>query len=194
MKSILITEQILEKLSTGEMELKGESDRAAALVGGSIIESQLKDLLTKVLVSDLSKEELDSLFETDRPLHSFSAKIRLVRGLGLLAKDVCVDLDLFRKIRNRFAHEYESLSFESQIIASWVSSLGCLYVLKGQLESYKKTDPERWSALQQINLNKRKEFEIAFHWLSFFVDTRLQSAKQSSSLPEEYRQWRATKN
>jgi DNA-binding MltR family transcriptional regulator len=104
-------------------ELKGENDRAAAIVGTSVLETRLEELLTKIMISH---KEVPNIFKGYAPLSTFSAKIRLSYFLGLIPEDIYKDLDRIREVRNRFAHELNPLSFEDQSTADIVKSLNCV--------------------------------------------------------------------
>jgi len=172
----------LSKLEAAENELKGESDRAAAIVGASIIESQLEDLLTKAMIPDT---QTTSLFDGHGPLSTLSAKTSIIESVGFLPKDVCTDLHLLRKIRNEFAHQHENLSFESPKISAWISTFGCLRSVRDQLQEY-KTNPENWAVVQEKGWNKpRRQFETAVSWLSIYVASRLKSLTSAKRLPDE---------
>jgi len=177
----------LSKLEAAEGELKGESDRAAAIVGASIIESQLEDLLTKAMIPDA---QTAPLFDGYGPLSTLSAKISIIESFGFLPKDICKDLHLLRKIRNEFAHQHGGLSFDSPKISAWVSTFGCLGIMRGQLQEY-KTDPESWSVVQERGWNKpRRQFDITVSWLSIHIASRLKSLTSAQPLPDEYSQWK----
>jgi DNA-binding MltR family transcriptional regulator len=132
------------RLVEAEAELRGTSDRAAAIVGASLIELQLEQLLIQSMVKGI---EPKPLFEGFGPLSSFSAKIRIAEFFGLLPPDICADADLIRKIRNEFAHTHEQLSFEAQKITSWLAALRALAAIRQQLSEYKQ-DPEKWAQIE----------------------------------------------
>ena len=62
------------------------------------------------------------LFEYNQPLGNFSGKISLSYCLGLIDKVVKDDLNLVRKIRNRFAHDLY-VTFADEEIKSWCQGL-----------------------------------------------------------------------
>lgn len=105
----------LSQLDYGEFltEFQHESDRAAAILGGVLLDEHLRVLLKSVLIDD---EETLNLLERgeNSPLSSFSARIKGAYCMGLISKDVFDDLETIREIRNRFAHQLHGLSFEDQ--------------------------------------------------------------------------------
>lgn len=96
-------------------ELHEGSDRAAAVVGGALIEEILSRMLRDFLRGD--KKELDEMFGISSPLGTFSAKIKAGYFLGRYDSVIRKDLDYVRKIRNEFAHEL-SATFEAQKVRS----------------------------------------------------------------------------
>jgi len=85
-----------------------EGERAAVVVGAARLELALERLLTRSM--QLHPGGSDNLFDADRPLGTFSAKISLAFRLGLLDKKVESALQLVRKIRNDFAHSVGAAS------------------------------------------------------------------------------------
>lgn len=85
-----------------------ESDRAAAVLGGSFVDVMLEDVLKAFMVRD---RKVADLFSGDRPLATFSAKISIAYALGMLPSNMHGDLDKIRKIRNHFAHHPDATSF-----------------------------------------------------------------------------------
>jgi len=63
------------------------------------------------------------LLSESAPLGSLSARIDLLRVLGLLDEITYKDLHLIRKVRNKFAHEMKVDAFSDEGIKSWCSEL-----------------------------------------------------------------------
>jgi len=80
-----------------------EGERSLVIGGAARIDVGLERLL-KAVMSRGPRGKDDNLFDPDRPLGTFSAKIKLAYRLGLLDDDVEHALQLIRKIRNDFAH------------------------------------------------------------------------------------------
>src|ERR1700730_11592485 len=104
-------DQVLEELTT-------ESDRGCILVAASVLNDFLEDVLRTALdtSSHALKHAVAPLFGQMAPLSSFSAKIKLAYGLGLIPMYCFTDLEKIRRIRNVAAHEYSAMSFENQEI------------------------------------------------------------------------------
>jgi DNA-binding MltR family transcriptional regulator len=109
--------------------LKGD-DRSLAIVGSALVE----DALEQVLQFHFSADDrvVDELFQPERPLGSFSAKIDVCFVLGIIGQITYGNLLIIKNIRNRFAHKIllldarhklQGLTFETQQIAAWCSNL-----------------------------------------------------------------------
>jgi hypothetical protein len=92
------------------LQMLEERGRGAVLVGVARVDAALENLLQAVMVSPGSKR--DGLFQPDRPLGSFGAKIALAARLGLIDAAVERSLHTLRRVRNAFAHSSASASLE----------------------------------------------------------------------------------
>ncbi len=95
-------------------------DRAIVIIGSAFLETILEHILIEFLPED--EKEVEILLSYDKPLGTYSNKVRMVYCLGLIEKKVMNDLKLIGKIRNRFAHNL-SVSFEDKDIGSWCKEL-----------------------------------------------------------------------
>ncbi len=95
---------------------RNESDRAAAILAASFLDNTLRQVLLAYMVDH---PRINDLFEGDRPLATFSSRISLAFGLGLVTSDRHTDLSLIRKIRNHFAHSEEASSFSASPARDW---------------------------------------------------------------------------
>jgi len=94
--------------------LSQESDRGAAILGLSYIEEQLGEMLKNFLIESKASEML-----LTRQISTLEARLLLSYSLGLINDDEYHGLDLLRKIRNDFAHNFvEELSFDDPQIAT----------------------------------------------------------------------------
>ncbi|WP_157644159.1 hypothetical protein [Burkholderia ubonensis] len=85
-----------------------ESERAGVVLAIAKIDAELEALLKSVLLPCAGGE--DSLFDSDRALGTFSAKIAIAHRLGLIDGEFEHALQLMRKIRNEFAHHVDNAS------------------------------------------------------------------------------------
>jgi hypothetical protein len=102
-------------------EFRGESDRAAVILGASKLDQMLGMVLEKFLRP--SANSTDDLFSNNGPLGTFSAKIELTYRLGLIDSSFCRSIHLSRRIRNNFAHEVYGASLSSGSHKDRVKSL-----------------------------------------------------------------------
>jgi Domain of unknown function (DUF5076)/Mannitol repressor len=86
-----------------------ESDRAAAVLAGSFLETYLGNCLQFYLVDHLSVRDL---FRGFGPLATFSARIGVAFAVGLLTEEMRSDLKYIKDIRNHFAHHPDETSFD----------------------------------------------------------------------------------
>lgn len=92
-----------------------ESDRGAVLVGVAFLDEALTELLKACFVTDHSVQEqsVQSLFKVNGPLVSFWAKTNFANALGILSPHLFSDLEIIRKLRNRFAHQKDLADFNA---------------------------------------------------------------------------------
>jgi hypothetical protein len=94
------------------VQLMVESERGAVLLGSARIDFALEKLLKSIMSPH--PDGNDNLFQSDRPLGTFSAKISLAFRLSLIDKTIEHALQMTRKIRNDFAHSFEDQSLSMQ--------------------------------------------------------------------------------
>lgn len=87
-----------------------EGDRSAVLIATARLDVLLEKFLRTQFVDD--KGAADSLFDAEKPLRSFSAKISLSYCIGIIDKEVQSCLHLIRKIRNDCAHIYDPIKLD----------------------------------------------------------------------------------
>jgi hypothetical protein len=97
-------------------ELCQEGERAAVVLGAARVDLGIEELLKKILRPNPGGS--DDLFEGDRPLSTFSAKIALAYRLSLIENDLERALQLVRRIRNEFAHAHERLTLDQGAAAN----------------------------------------------------------------------------
>lgn len=90
------------------LQMLQERGRGAVLVGVARVDAALERLLQAVLLPTAGRS--DSLFQADRPLGSFGARIGLAHRLGLIETAVERALHTLRRLRNAFAHSSDSAS------------------------------------------------------------------------------------
>ena len=85
--------------------LSERSGRPLVIIGASKIDGLLSDILKAFLLPKRAKsKEDDELLEGDRPLATFSAKIKVCYRLALIDDTLCQALEKLRSMRNLSAH------------------------------------------------------------------------------------------
>jgi DNA-binding MltR family transcriptional regulator len=142
------------------------------------IDERLSVLLEKYFVDD--KSIIQTLFDATGPLGTFSSKLKLAYGIGLLPKNVYTDCNKIRKIRNSFAHISKPISFEDEPIKSQTHSLilhgidshnrtkvrftrsimSILLVIENSIRTIKRCEPKKDFDIEMNKraVNKIKEF------------------------------------
>jgi hypothetical protein len=92
-------------------EIEGDNDRAAIIVGASMVDHILESLIERVL-PPLSKDDRDKIFTDNGLLGSFSAKIMWAYTAALIGPKTRHSLDMIRQIRNETAHNPNPISFD----------------------------------------------------------------------------------
>lgn len=70
-----------------------------------------------------TNKQLQSLFDFNGPLGTFSSRILISFSIGLISKSYVNDLQIIRKIRNEFGHSPSIIDFENDKIASLCNNL-----------------------------------------------------------------------
>lgn len=79
-----------------------------------------KMLLTFMLDNKASKELIEGF---NAPLGTFSSRIKACSSLGLITEGQYKDLELLRKIRNKFSHSWENISIDDKDISQQIQNL-----------------------------------------------------------------------
>src|SRR5262245_27801476 len=81
------------------------TERPLIIVGASKVDNLLFEILNLYLIPKLSKNnDPDELLEGDRPLATFSARIKMCYRLGLIDNTLYFALEKLRALRNPSAH------------------------------------------------------------------------------------------
>ena len=95
--------------------LNGENDRGVIILQASTLELLL-DGAIKRMWPHLNSDEKDRLFGYNGPIGSFSNKIKIANGMGLISREIASKFDLIREMRNACAHSREPVSFQAEPI------------------------------------------------------------------------------
>jgi len=102
-------------------DMKDESHRGTALIAAEYLNEILEEFLRAYFVDDA--DSVKSLFADHCLLESLCSKTRIAYSIGLLPENVFKDLNCIRRIRNKFAHSYTALTFDSPKIGNWCLEL-----------------------------------------------------------------------
>jgi len=100
--------------------LSKESDRAAALLAASFLETEMQRRLLDFFVEDASSQRL---FDSYSPLATFAGRTDMAFALGFLTRSMKCDLTWIRKIRNHFAHHPKHVTFTDPPVSDWCREL-----------------------------------------------------------------------
>jgi DNA-binding MltR family transcriptional regulator len=102
-----------------------ENDRTCAIVSVSFLDTLLTKLLRCAFPPATSQREkiVNELLAALGPLATFAARIKMVFLLNLIDEVDYHNLNVLRKIRNEFAHEFGLVSFDTPPISDLVGNL-----------------------------------------------------------------------
>jgi len=119
-------EPFVDGLNSVFETLHEHDDRGMVLTLAAFAEDTLGLLLLAFMREEKQAKELVEGFNA--PLGTFSARIKAALALGLMLKDSYDALEILRKIRNAFAHDWEGVSLDRQDIEARVMQLSaCLF-------------------------------------------------------------------
>lgn len=106
------------------VQLDGDSDRSVAIVGGSLIEQRLQELLkSKFPDTPNTMGIVRDRFRSSGALGTFSVATDIAYLFQLISEAAYDELVMIRKVRNRFAHDLAISSFDQEPICDWCSHL-----------------------------------------------------------------------
>jgi DNA-binding MltR family transcriptional regulator len=117
-----ITEQTVQKMEAISAEVMAQTDRGAAIISAAILDELLEEALKRRLI--LTTTLTQTLFNSENGvLCHLAQKIDIAFAVGIISTELRNDLHTIRRIRNRFAHKIEPLTFENAEISKWCTSL-----------------------------------------------------------------------
>lgn len=100
-----------------------QDDRAMILSMAAFIEEALGRLLVAYFRDCKATRELVEGFNA--PLGTLSARIKAAYSFGLVSEEQYRDMEILRKVRNAFAHDWEGVSVERNDLAALLGQLSC---------------------------------------------------------------------
>jgi len=101
--------------------LAGLDDRGLVLSLAAFLEYSLGKALSIFLLDNKASKDLIEGFNA--PLGTFSSRIKACFSLGLINEKQYKDLEILRKVRNKFSHSWENMSLEDEDISRQISHL-----------------------------------------------------------------------
>jgi hypothetical protein len=123
----LMREGFPENTPAHVKEISSNNDRLVAILGGTMIELALTDVLRSVMFRGDNK-----LFDPHQPLSTLSSKIQLAFSLGLIDDDIHRNCEYIREVRNVFSHRLAPTSFRTPEV-----SAVCKLLKMGEIEGKK---------------------------------------------------------
>ncbi len=111
----------LDKLNRFISAIRKQDDQAMVLSLATFLEDTLGRLLIAYFRSCKATKDLVEGFNA--PLGTFGSRIKAVYAFGLVTDDQFKDMEVLRRIRNHFAHNWEGISFERNDIQSLIGQL-----------------------------------------------------------------------
>jgi DNA-binding MltR family transcriptional regulator len=148
-------------------EITQQTDRGAAIIATAMLDEMLAEALWRRLILTNSLRERLFSYEKNGPLSTFSSKIDLAFAVGLLKPETRNDLHVVRRIRNKFAHQLEPLTFAEKEVAALCETLAIARGIAG------------WDKFAP-----RLRFNAAFSWL--LIALRLLRSAEKLSLAERW--------
>lgn len=99
---------------------QNESNRGVALTAAAYLDERLHEILKNFFVN---KKESKQLINGHAPLGSFYSRTLACYSLGLIEKNEFEELNIIRKVRNEFAHDWNEANFETKKVAELVEKL-----------------------------------------------------------------------
>jgi DNA-binding MltR family transcriptional regulator len=122
----------LESLNRFLSVIGHQDDRAMVLSLAAFIEDTLGRLLLAYFRKCKATRALVEGFNA--PLGTFSSRIKSVYAFGLVTEDQYRDMDVLRKVRNLFAHNWEGVSLERSDIQGMVGQISGYTVAQDEIK------------------------------------------------------------
>lgn len=151
--------------------LNSESDRACAVLGAALLDEKLKQVFRRKLSCFEGK-----LIDGMGPISNFSSRILLARALNWVSEEVKSDLDVVRRIRNDFAHNFDhNLSFSDDSVSDLCLNLRTAEALIDGYEVAAKAGdsnltPAGLYAIQDVFKPPRWRYQLAVSFLAQYLD------------------------
>lgn len=116
----------MDNLNRFQSLVRKQDDRGLALSLAAFAEDTLGRLLLIYLREEKQSKELVEGFNA--PLGTLSTRIKAAYAMGLLTREQYEDLEISRKIRNAFAHDWEGVTLDRQDTKAMIGNLNAYTV------------------------------------------------------------------
>ena len=137
------------------IEMRDGSDRVCAILGGTFADVALQKAIRKSLKNTA---HIKDMFNAKSELSGFLAKTELAFGMGLIGEQPRSDLKKIGQIRNKFAHNLDINSFESQAIKDICAQLW----IPNNPEALKM--PQSWKNALTHPTKGKSIYRVHFEW------------------------------
>jgi mannitol operon repressor len=144
-------------------ELERESDRGVAILGVSMLDQRLKELLEHLLVPCPQTSQL-----LKGPFSSFANRLTLAVATGLIGLEEFEECNRLRNIRNDFAHKFEiDFSFADARVKGFCTQLNFYYkdITDEEEDDSMATESTDEKSKSPRELFIRSIAEVYMHWL-----------------------------
>lgn len=121
-----IEDDVFGSLNRLTSMLHDHDERGLILSLAAFAEEALGRLIEAFMLPVAASKDLLTGFNA--PLGTFSSRIKASYALGLINEEQFKDLEYLRKIRNGFAHAWESVSLEQDKLASYARNMSFSYL------------------------------------------------------------------
>ncbi|MBN3002551.1 hypothetical protein JW897_02250 [Chromobacterium alkanivorans] len=97
-----------------------ETDRGAAVLAGSFVESYLARYLRSFMIAG---KDIENLFDGFGPFSTYSQRIESAYAFSLITQQQRTDLQTIGKVRNHLAHHPLEASFDKPPVIDWCHNL-----------------------------------------------------------------------
>lgn len=97
-------------------ELMAESDRAAVILAASLLDDLTANAVALRMVPQIAVDDMATIFRSDGPLGSFSARLEVGNLFGAIENDTYLQLSTLREMRNACAHSKQKMDFADPLL------------------------------------------------------------------------------
>lgn len=140
-------------------ELRKGSDRTCVILGAALLDIRLRDSIQTMLLPAANVDHL--LDKQGAPLKDFGARVNIAYAFGFFGPKCYSDLKILGKIRNKFAHKFDGMSFATPAIRDACDALW----LPKNLNELEGANGWNWER-ESIPNAGRDQFEFALRFLN----------------------------